>query len=82
MPVHPANQTLRCADAELSETACHGLPPAPVRGSFDFEDCKDMAAGEQCDAECAEGYDGIVTATCTADGSFRVTGSCEDRQGE
>lgn len=56
---------------------CPGLPPAPASASFDFEDCKDMLADDECDAKCANGYDGEVTATCRADGSFAIEGTCQ-----
>lgn len=55
--------------------------------TFAFDDCKDMNAGEECEAECAAGHDGIITATCRPDGTFAVAGSCrpsrdDDRQRE
>lgn len=82
-----------CADAEAGaddEVTCPGIPAAPARASFAFDDCRDMVAGEECDGECAAGTDGMVTATCRADGTFEVAGSCEtsvqqvrgDRAGE
>jgi hypothetical protein len=74
-------------EADIDAVACPGYPPAPALASFAFDDCKDMLAGEDCEAECAAGHDGIVTATCQPDGSFAVAGSCQpsqedDRQGE
>lgn len=62
---------------DADDVVCTGFPPAPERANFAFDDCKDMAAGDECDADCAEGFDGEVTATCLSNGTFAVTGSCQ-----
>lgn len=72
---------------DLAAIACPGLPPSPERATFDFDDCRDMAAGEECEADCLdENDDGVVVATCNADGTFAINGSCTpgspDRAGE
>lgn len=74
------------ADADIDAVTCTNIPPATALANFAFDDCKDMAAGEDCDAECAAGHDGLIKATCRADGTFDIAGSCQpseedDRQG-
>lgn len=60
-----------------AEVTCPGLPPARANASFAFEDFRDMLAGDECDAKCADGYDGLLTAVCQDDGTFGIDGSCE-----
>lgn len=75
--LHLADDAEVLDNADIDAVACPGFPPSPARATFDIEDCKDLAAGETCDADCLdENDDGFVTATCKADGTFEVTGSC------
>jgi hypothetical protein len=65
---------------------CSGKPSIePADGSFTWPNCADLPAGQQCTAECGEGYEatavGPPTATCGINGwTVAATGAC--RPGE
>jgi hypothetical protein len=74
------NLSLACLPLSHAAVTCTGLPSAPATANSNAfpGTCAGQAFGNVCSAQCADGFSGNLSSTCTASGEWsQVAGSCE-----